>query len=244
MPIAPWSEGLLPRIRTEARRWSPDLREHRVYPSLRGSRRLCWLKRSRGGYYLHNGSITSGSLCSRAWHGTGASVNRDIPKLGIAALVLLLGAGVAWAGSQGGTSIGSLPTFALIITIAFMIQIVAFFPAFLTQSERFYDLTGSLTYISMTSLAAVLGWPLTARSALLALLVTVWAARLGAFLFRRVRRSGKDSRFDDIKPSFVRFLNAWVLQGLWVTLTAGCAWAAITSAAAAPADVLTVAGVL
>lgn len=169
---------------------------------------------------------------------------KDASKLGITAAVLLLGAGIAWAGSQGTATVGDLPVFALIVTIAFLIQVVVFVPSFLRQTEHFYDLTGSITYISMTALAVALAWPLDARSALLGGLVMVWAARLGTFLFRRVRASGKDSRFDELKPSFVRFLNVWVIQGLWVTLTAGAAWAAITSAERAPIDALTVVGVI
>ncbi len=159
-------------------------------------------------------------------------------------LVLLIGIGMAWAGSQGGSAIGGVPVFGAVVGMVFLIQILAFVPAFMTQSERFYDLTGSLTYISMTALAAALASPLDARSALLAGLIIVWAGRLGTFLFRRVRKSGKDSRFDDIKPSFVRFLNVWVIQGLWVTLTAGAAWTAITSAGRAPIDALTVVGIV
>lgn len=169
---------------------------------------------------------------------------KDASKLGITAVVLLLGAGVAWAGSQGTATVGDLPVFALIVAIAFLIQIVVFVPSFLRQTEHFYDLTGSLTYIFMTVLAVTLARPLDTRSALLAGLVMVWAGRLGTFLFRRVRRSGKDNRFDELKPSFVRFLNVWIIQGLWITLTAGAAWAAITSAERAPIDTLTVVGII
>ncbi|WP_235013128.1 DUF1295 domain-containing protein [Arthrobacter sp. SLBN-100] len=42
-------------------------------------------------------------------------------------------------------------------------------------------------------------------------------------------RHGKDDRFDELKPSFFRFLNTWTLQGLWVVLTAAAAWIAVTS---------------
>ncbi len=162
----------------------------------------------------------------------------------ITPLVLVLGAGVAWAGSQGGASVGDIPVFALVVGLMFLIQIVAFIPAFIMQTERFYDLTGSLTYISMTLLAATLAAPLDARSTLVTALVIVWAARLGTFLFRRVMKAGKDGRFDDIKPSFVRFLNAWTIQGLWLTLTAGAALAAITSASPVDVDGFMIAGAL
>ncbi|MHB8049621.1 MAG: DUF1295 domain-containing protein [Coriobacteriia bacterium] len=171
-------------------------------------------------------------------------MNKDASKFVITALVLLIGAAIAWAGSQGTATLGTLPVFALIVGIVFLIQVVVFIPSFIAQTEHFYDLTGSLTYISMTTLAAVLASPLDARSTLLVAMVMVWAARLGMFLFRRVRKSGKDSRFDDIKPSFVQFLNVWIIQALWVTLTAGAAWAAITSAGRAPIDALTIVGIV
>ena len=169
---------------------------------------------------------------------------KDASKLGITAAVLLLGAGIAWAGSQGTATVGGVPVFALIVGIAFLIQIVAFIPSYVAQTEHYYDLVGSFTYTSMTLLAAVLAAPLDTRSLLLAGLILIWTARLGTFLFRRVRKSGKDSRFDDIKPSFVKFLNVWVIQGLWVTLTAGAAWAAITAAERASIDALTMVGLV
>lgn len=159
-------------------------------------------------------------------------------------VVTLLAAGIAWAGSQGGATVAGIPVFALAVGLIFLIQWVAFVPAFRTQSERFYDLTGGLTYITVTLLVAALSGALDARSLLLAALVVVWAGRLGTFLFRRVRKAGKDGRFDDIKPSFVRFLNAWTIQALWITLTAGAALAAITSANKTDLDALAIVGLL
>ena len=145
------------------------------------------------------------------------------------ATAILVGAGVAWAGSQGSDRAGSLPVFALVVGLVFLIQWLAFIPAYLTQSERFFDLTGSVTYVSATVLAVVLGPGVDGRSIMLLVLVTLWAARLGSFLVRRVHKAGKDGRFDEIKPSFVRFFNTWTLQGLWVSLTLAAALAAFTT---------------
>ena len=64
-------------------------------------------------------------------------------------------------------------------------------------------------------------------------MIVLWAARLGSFLFRRVNRDGGDGRFDQIKLDGLRFSMAWMLQALWVTLTAGAALAAMTSGAKA-----------
>ncbi|MBN1136438.1 MAG: DUF1295 domain-containing protein [Anaerolineae bacterium] len=144
-------------------------------------------------------------------------------------ITILIGLGVAWAGSQGGASAFGIPIFALSVGLAFLIQLVAFVPAYLLQSERFFDLTGSLTYISVTVVAVLLSPEVDGRSILLLALVGTWAARLGTFLFRRVRKAGKDARFDELKPSFFRFLNVWTLQGLWVTFTLSAALVAITT---------------
>lgn len=144
-------------------------------------------------------------------------------------IVILIGLGFAWAGSQGGASVNRISIFALSIGLAFLIQWLAFIPAYRQQTEKFFDLTGSITYISVTIIALVLSPEVDGRSVLLLALVMIWAARLGTFLFRRIHKAGKDARFDEIKPSFVRFLGAWTLQGLWVSLTLGAALAAITT---------------
>jgi steroid 5-alpha reductase family enzyme len=159
-------------------------------------------------------------------------------------VVILVGLGIAWAGSQGGATAFGIPIFALSVGLAFAIQWLAFVPAYLLQNESFFDLTGSLTYISVTAIAVLLSPVVDGRSILLLALVVVWAARLGSFLFRRIRRAGKDTRFDEIKPSFFRFLNTWTLQGLWVTFTLAAALAAITTTTRKELDLFAAIGFL
>jgi len=158
-------------------------------------------------------------------------MTKDTPPAGRSligiAIALALAALLAIAGSQHGIEVGVLPAFAVVAVIAFAVQWLAFVPAYLSQSERYYDLTGSLTYLSVTAFAlAIKG---DGRSVLLATLIGVWALRLGSFLFLRIRDAGSDQRFDRIKPFFLRFLMTWTLQGLWVLFTAGAALAAMTS---------------
>jgi steroid 5-alpha reductase family enzyme len=126
--------------------------------------------------------------------------------------------------------------------IAFAVQWIVFIPAWLRRTEHFYDLTGSLTYLAVVSMAVAAG-PGGQRAFLLAGLVTVWALRLGTFLFRRVRAQGKDRRFDEIKQSGPRFFIAWTLQGLWVFLTLSAALAAIAGSEPPPLGWLDLAGV-
>ncbi|WP_420632388.1 DUF1295 domain-containing protein [Candidatus Leptofilum sp.] len=159
-------------------------------------------------------------------------------------IVILIGAGVAWAGSQGSAEVGGLPLFAICVTAAFVVQWLVFIPAYARQTEKFFDLTGSLTYISVTILAVVLSPVQDGRSYLLMAMVIIWAGRLGSFLYRRVHKDGGDGRFDDIKPSFIRFLNVWTIQGLWVTFTAAAALVAITSSHRQPLGWVTGLGTL
>jgi len=143
-------------------------------------------------------------------------------------------AGLAYAGGQGGAVIGTLPLFSLCAALALTIQWVAFVPAYLMRTERFFDLTGSLTYLAVTAVAIGLGPPADTRSGLLGVLVAVWATRLGVFLVGRIRSSGSDRRFDEIKTSFIRFFAAWTLQGVWVCFTMGAALAAMASPRTVP----------
>jgi steroid 5-alpha reductase family enzyme len=144
-------------------------------------------------------------------------------------IVLLVAAGLAAAGSQGGARTAGIPLFALGVALAFIIQWIAFIPAFILQTEKFFDLTGSITYITVILAVVLLSPKIDGRSLLLLGLVLIWAVRLGTFLFRRIHTAGEDRRFREIKTSFPRFLITWTLQGLWVSFSLAAALAAITS---------------
>lgn len=161
-------------------------------------------------------------------------------------VALVIGALVALAGSQGGATLGGIPLFALAVAAAFAIQIIAFIPAAIFRTERFFDLTGSATFLVISVGLVLLSPAPDARSWILAAMVAIWAARLGSFLATRVHKAGSDGRFDEIKTSPLRFLQVWVIQGAWVSLTAAAAWIAIASdpASRAPIGWLTVVGIV
>ena len=144
-------------------------------------------------------------------------------------VVVLIGAGLAFAGSQGGHKVSGFSIYALCIALSFLIQWIAFIPSYLNRTEKFYDLSGGITYITVTLMAMLLTPDVDARSLLLAGIVIVWAVRLASFLFLRIRAAGEDRRFREIKQSFARFLLTWTLQGLWVSFSLAAALAAITS---------------
>lgn len=117
-----------------------------------------------------------------------------------------------------GTHSGLVVSAALVLGI----QWLCWIPASLKKTERYYDLTGGITYLCAIALSLWAGSQEQAPSArewILSAMVTVWAVRLASFLFLRIHRAGKDRRFDQLKTSPVRFLVPWTLQGLWVFLT-------------------------
>lgn len=174
--------------------------------------------------------------------------SKSIRSLVSISMVLVLAALLAWGGSRGGllveTSFGILPIFVLCAVLAFAVQWLAFIPAYKFQTEHFYDLFGSLTYLALMACALILSGSLDIRSLLLAALVTIWAVRLGSFLFIRISKDGSDSRFDAIKPVFFRFFTAWTIQGLWVFVTCSSALAAITSESTLPLGWVGLSGLL
>ena len=127
------------------------------------------------------------------------------------------------------TEILGFNSFKFLISIAVLIQFLIFLPSFIFKTEKFYDLTGSLTYISVSSIAYFsLDNPSTTDT-ILFLYVIIWAARLGIFLFRRINKDGKDERFDKAKKKFFWFLQYWMGQAAWVVFTAGASVLAILS---------------
>ena len=144
-------------------------------------------------------------------------------------VAILIGTLVALAGSDGSTTIGWMPVFALCAVLAYAINWLVFIPSNQRKTEHYFDLTGSATYLTVVAVAVLLSADLDARAVIAAVMVAVWALRLGTFLFRRVRRDGRDGRFDEIKVDPLRFFMTGTLQGLWVLLTVAAALAIITS---------------
>ena len=159
------------------------------------------------------------------------------------AIAVVLGALMSWAGSDGGDRVGSIPVFAVCGALAFAINWLVFVPSAVTQTEHYYDLTGGITYVTTTVVAVLLSGELDLRATLVAGMVLFWSLRLATFLFRRISKAGKDSRFDDIKNRPARFFMAWTLQGLWVLLTAGAAFAVITGGVREPLGVIGIIGI-
>jgi len=150
-------------------------------------------------------------------------------KLAFILLAVGLPLAVTGLANPSGATINGWPAAPTLALGVFVIQWLAFIPARLLQTERFYDLTGSATYIAVTLGAVVAGSEPTGAQVLIAIMIFIWAARLGSFLFRRIHAAGGDQRFDQIKISSSRFFVAWTLQGTWVVMTSCAAVTAVLS---------------
>jgi len=156
---------------------------------------------------------------------------------------LLLGAAIALAGSSGSISFNGYPLFAICALIGFILHWFVFIPSFFYQTEHFFDLTGSISYIVIVLFTFFALSDLDSRSLLIGILIIIWAIRLGSFLFLRVKREGKDNRFTVMKTKFWWFLFTWTIGGLWVFITVAAALAAITSAKIVPLGWFAIIGV-
>ena len=119
-----------------------------------------------------------------------------------------------------------------LLVMCFVIQWIAYIPAFLLKTEKFYDLTGSLTYIGAVLFALYATGSfqnLQLGNLIVGIAIIVWAVRLGSFLFMRIRKDKKDGRFDSIKTSFSQFFMTWTLQGMWVFICSSAAFISIAN---------------
>ena len=165
-------------------------------------------------------------------------------KLAFILLAVGLPLAVTGLANPSGATINGWPAAPTLALGAFVIQWLAFIPARLLQTERFYDLTGSATYVAVTLGAVVTASESTGAQKLIAIMIFIWAGRLGSFLFRRIHAAGGDQRFDQIKVSSSRFFIAWTLQGTWVVMTSCAAVAAILSPEQPPLGFVYIVGAL
>ena len=146
-------------------------------------------------------------------------------ELSIVLISIFISFMVALAGSHNGLSINGIPIIFHCLLITYGVQFIVFIPSYIFTTEKFFDLTGMITYLSiMAYIVNIRGVEeLNNTGLILILFISIWALRLGLFLFFRIYKDGNDRRFNELKIDFFKFLRTWTLQGLWVFLTASCA---------------------
>ena len=122
-----------------------------------------------------------------------------------------------------------LPLVKNLILLIFSIQWISFIPAYIFQTEKFFDLAGSITYLTTVLAALYITNSGKIADYVIVLCIVIWAIRLGSFLFMRIHKAGEDRRFREIKTNFTRFFMTWTLQGMWVSMCLLCVLTALSS---------------
>lgn len=164
-------------------------------------------------------------------------------------VILVFASCIAIVGGQGGKTFKSVPLLVICMGGSFLMHWLMFIPSFIAKSEKFYDITGTLAYLSLLTIVSALtvslsGIPLSDRSFLIIVLVSIWSLRLGFFLLYRIIQAGEDRRFRKIKVSFSKFFLSWSLSGLWVFITSANALAAIINNVPLKNDTVSYFGIL
>ena len=117
------------------------------------------------------------------------------------------------------------------IILSFFFHWLLFIPAYIYKTEKFYDITGSISYITITLyvLISTYNGIMNLGNIILSSLIIIWTSRLGTFLFLRIKKAGEDKRFREIKKSFSWFFMAFTVSGIWVSICTLCALTGISN---------------
>ena len=151
-------------------------------------------------------------------------MNHNIKEYSISLICILIASLVSIAAAQNGALYNNYPISIISMALSFIIHWLVFIPSYFYKTEKFYDITGTVAYMSILITTAYLlsiinNEVVLLRSILSIIFVMIWAIRLGAFLFTRVIKVGEDKRFEDAKKSFSKFLMFFNISALWVFLT-------------------------
>ena len=105
------------------------------------------------------------------------------------------------------------------LIIAIVLQIIFFIPANKQKTDKFTDLTYGLSFI-LIALFIIIFNRITYGKILLFAMIFTWALRLILFLTHRIKKTGKDPRFDKIRNNPIKFLSFWLMQGIavWIIM--------------------------
>ena len=118
------------------------------------------------------------------------------------------------------------------VLFIFLIHLLIFVPSYFFQTEKFFDLTGTISYVSSVLFIFFKSntvESINSGSLVLSTFIIIWSLRLGTFLFLRIKKAGKDRRFNEIKKSFSWFFMTFSVSGMWVTICSICALTGIAN---------------
>lgn len=103
------------------------------------------------------------------------------------------------------------------LLLALILQIVLFIPAYILRTDKLTDFAYGLTFI-LISLFYLFFNDSNILKYVLTFMIIAWALRLSIYLVIRIKKIGRDTRFDEIRKDPVRFGKFWIFQGIlaWI----------------------------
>lgn len=107
-------------------------------------------------------------------------------------------------------------TFLLAFIIITTLNLAGFAWAYRHQSDHSTDLLYSLSFLVTSWSVLFIEQNFSLPALIIVGAVSVWAIRLGAYLFGRIKKIKRDKRFDTMRQNFWSFLGFWILQILTI----------------------------
>lgn len=109
------------------------------------------------------------------------------------------------------------------LIFSFALNMAMFVIAFKKQTDKLTDISYSLTFVGLVVYGYITRNNQWDYAWLVGICVLLWAARLGSYLLIRIRRIGRDKRFDEMRGSFRKFAGFWIIQALtvWIVSFSG-----------------------
>lgn len=103
------------------------------------------------------------------------------------------------------------------LLLSLSINLIFFVIAFIIKTDKFTDITYSLTFIVISVFSLTMNLNnINIVQIIVSLLLIIWAIRLGAYLMIRIIKIKKDKRFDQMRNNFIKFSFFWLIQALTV----------------------------
>lgn len=103
------------------------------------------------------------------------------------------------------------------LLLSLSINLIFFVIAFIIKTDKFTDITYSLTFIVINFFSLMMNLNnISIVQILVIILLMIWSIRLGTYLLVRIFKIKKDKRFNQMRSSFMKFLFFWLIQALTV----------------------------
>ena len=115
--------------------------------------------------------------------------------------------------------INGIPLVYIFVITILSINSLFFIHSYLFKTDIFFDLIGSISFISTGVLSLIFIPDVDGNQILIFFLLIFWALRLGPYLFLRRLNSGADERLDEYFKSPLSLYFLWIMNSLWVFMT-------------------------